>query len=314
MEVKKRSQFGERFLGDDDDVFEHNAWDNVEWDDEQESAAKTAVELNAKTKVSEDLAVEYEEKSDEFWDKFYNIHQNRFFKNRNWLLTEFPELSPSGQSEEDSSVTSAAVDNLRSSESWVGEKSNYRVLEVGCGTGSTVFPLLEANADPGLMIYCCDLSNTAVSLVKEHANYGGRCSAFVCDVTTDWLNAPFPPQSLDVVTLIFMMSAVSPDKMAAVVENIRKYMKPGGLVLFRDYGRYDMAQLRFKSGKCIDDNFYVRGDGTRCYFFTQEDVRKLFQDHGFTEEQNVVDRRLQVNRGKKLKMYRIWIQAKYRLV
>ena len=237
MEVKKRSQFGERFLGDDDDVFEHNAWDNVEWDDEQESAAKTAVELNAKTKVSEDLAVEYEEKSDEFWDKFYNIHQNRFFKNRNWLLTEFPELSPPGQSEDAPSVTNAAVDNLRSSESWVGEKSNYRVLEVGCGTGSTVFPLLEANADPGLMIYCCDLSNTAVSLVKEHANYGGRCSAFVCDVTTDWLNAPFPPQSLDVVTLIFMMSAVSPDKMAAVVENIRKYMKPGGLVLFRDYGR-----------------------------------------------------------------------------
>ena len=50
-------------------------------------------------------------------------------------------------------------------------------------------------------------------------------------------------------------------------------LKPGGSLLFRDYGLYDHAMLRFGRGHKISEHFYVRQDGTRAYYFSEGDEK-----------------------------------------
>nr|XP_031844345.1 tRNA N(3)-methylcytidine methyltransferase METTL2 isoform X2 [Nomia melanderi] len=318
--IEKRPQFGNRTISDDDNVFQHNAWDNVIWDKEQENLAQQKINENSVVTLSDEKISEFEQEADKYWDKFYGIHDNKFFKDRHWLFTEFPELAANTVKQDFKQPLRCATpdEDKDNTESYIRildlpTSSANKILEIGCGVGNTVFPILLYNTDPNLFVYCCDFSTKAIDILKQNAAYNtSRCKAFVLDVTQDKWETPFDPESLDIIILIFVLSAIHPDKMKHVIQQVYKYLKPGGLVLFRDYGRYDLAQLRFKKGRCLAENFYARGDGTRVYFFTQEEVRTLFTSCSFREEQNLVDKRLQINRGKQLKMYRVWIQGKYR--
>jgi len=89
-----RPQFGGRHLKNPEDVYQHNAWDDVQWDAEQEQQAKTMVAQNSEVRMSTEKVEQIEQEAGQLWDKFYGVHQNRFFKDRQWLFTEFPELLP----------------------------------------------------------------------------------------------------------------------------------------------------------------------------------------------------------------------------
>ncbi len=88
--------------------------------------------------------------------------------------------------------------------------------------------------------------------------------------------------------------------------------------------------MRFRKGRYLEENFYIRGDGTRVYFFEKDELadiwsrfasdldrrwcpknktRQTESAHFLRLKISGVDRRLLVNRAKKLKMYRCWLQG-----
>ncbi len=107
------------------------------------------------------------------------------------------------------------------------------------------------------------------------------------------MTATIPECHVDVASLIFVLSAIHPDNFLRSLTSIASVMKPGGLLVFRDYGLYDMAQIRFGRGNKLADNFYVRQDGTRCapiFFFkiSKFSYQQFFLCAGLTSLRSMV--------------------------
>ncbi|KAI4301988.1 hypothetical protein L6164_035213 [Bauhinia variegata] len=265
----------------------------------------------------------------EAWKRFHIRHfSGKFFKERRYLLKEFPELVSCGQ--------------------------NSKVLEVGCGNGSTALPILRGNKD--VIVYACDCSNESLERAKDIIgatsvfSFNHRFRTFCCDPSTNgfpkWLacnpcrdnflqkqSSALPDvkedsgthvtdsylseewdcciRGVDFVTLIFTLSAIQPEKMARSIEECFAVLKPGGMVLFRDHGLYDMTMLRFEPDKRVGFREYMRLDGTRSYFFCLDTVRDLFLGAGFTELELDYCCVKSVNRQKGKSMRRVWVHGKF---
>jgi len=309
---QKRSdpfQFGTRYLEEGDDIFQHNAWDHVEVDAQYSDFVSQQTSFQRDNQVSDFDKQRFNSAPEKWWDKFYSNNQANFFKDRKWLVQEFPVLGE---------VTKEGY-------------GKCTVLEVGAGAGNTAFPLLAMNRNEGLRVHACDYSAKAIDVIRAQDAYRAQeapavLRADVWDVAGGELPPGLAVGEVDLVLMIFIFSALSPDQWTQALRNIYSLLKPGGEVLFRDYGRGDLAQVRFKKGRYLDENFYVRGDGTRVYFFEERELREIWSGGegrldddpkaaGAPEFEVVdlaVDRRMLVNRQRKLKMYRCWMQGRFR--
>ena len=291
--------FGGRLLTDETRVFDQNAWDHVSMPPEHIDHAAHLIDAQRALLIDSDRRAHYERKASDYWDDFYTQHENRFFKDRHWFPVEFPELFH------------------RPHPSLLPATQSFRVLEAGCGVGNGLFPLLRhhlASIDNS-HLFGCDFSPTAIDLIQRHPLYNpDRCTVFVHDITQPIIHSAIPPNSLDCILLIFVLSALPPAHHARTLTHLASLLRPGGLILFRDYGRYDLTQLRFKPGRMLSTNHhYIRGDGTQVSYFDLDELTQMVERQvGLQVEQSAVDNRLLVNRAKKVKMYRVWVQCKWR--
>ncbi|KAL8714544.1 MAG: hypothetical protein Q9220_001492 [cf. Caloplaca sp. 1 TL-2023] len=353
---RKRSdpfQFGSRYLLPTDNPFEYNAWDHVLPTAEDLSTQSQKIASQRQSPVSAFDRARFNADPAKWWNRFYANNTANFFKDRKWLIQEFPVLGE---------VTQQGV----------GGKV---VLEVGAGAGNSCFPILRGNRNEELEVWACDFSERAVQVIRSAEEFDERyLRAEVWDVASpvQHLPAGLEEGSVDVVLMVFVFSALHPGQWEQAVRNLWRALKPNGEVCFRDYGRGDLAQVRMKKGRWMEENFYIRGDGTRVYFFEQEELRGIWtgeafrSDHkgcdggeaqdgkrsregenevvddaaatttstmadgetqqtademageepaaevGFEIVSLGVDRRMLVNRHKQLKMYRCWMQGRFR--
>lgn len=288
-----------RILTREEDVLTQNAWDDIEWTNDMLKEAHERVQqqkIESESSEEREVSIDnVEQNVTEKWDKFYQAHGDKFFKDRQWIFSEFPEI-----------LTHL---NLNS--------NPCKIFEVGCGVGNAVSHILNSNNNPNLHIYCCDLSPNAIEVLKQrdiHLKNNDKITAFPANVCQDLesiVSKKIQRETIDFITLIFTLSAMKPNLIEDTVQKLACFLKPGGMILFRDYARYDLTQLRFKGKSYLAENYYLRADGTTSYFFTKELVDKVFKSAGLIQVELKQDNRLLVNRSKSLKMCRCWIQAKY---
>lgn len=239
--------------------------------------------------VTEFKANQLEANAHKHWDIFYKRNDTRFFKDRHWTTREFQEL-----------IDEADNDSKRV------------LLEVGCGVGNFIFPLIEDQFNKNYFIYACDFSPRAIEFVKQNPLYDESIiKAFQCDITTETIFHTIADGSIDLISMIFVLSAIHPNKFDVVFQSLYRLLKPGGILLFRDYGLHDMAQIRFKAGNKIGDKFYMRQDGTRSYYFSTEELEEIVRKAGFEVIVNDYIHRKTVNIKENVDKDRIFVQSKF---
>ena len=158
-------------------VLEHNTWDDVVWEESDRLAAERLIAAQRPAPAA--VATECTARATDRWDVHYAANP-RNYKDRRYLHNEFPQLL----------------------------EPQLLVLEIGCGAGNSLLPLLHTN--PSARGFACDLAPSSVELVRDRLLREGlahRASAFVWDVARPPPPGALPAEGFDVILAVFTLSA-----------------------------------------------------------------------------------------------------------
>lgn len=108
-----------------------------------------------------------------------------------------------------------------------GDLSGQRVLEVGCGEGVASVQLAYC----GATVDAVDISPVSIDVARRRAAANDLCVNFrVADVTRDEVAEP---GTYDVVWCDLILHHLT-DSLAAVMDGVRRWLKPGGVFIARE--------------------------------------------------------------------------------
>ena len=120
------------------------------------------------------------------------------------------------------------------------------VLELGCGAGSALLPVLRAS--PGSRVTGTDVAPLAVAHFMAAATRAGfppaRTAGLVLDATAPAAPAALARAHADAVLLIFTLGALDGARVDAALATAAAALAPGGTVCVRDHGLYDITHMR----------------------------------------------------------------------
>ena len=144
-----------------------------------------------------------------------------------------------------------------------------RVLEAGCGNGKFLSELLKEN----IQITAFDFSEKAISTCRDLSCSNKEKRAEL--LAADCRSLPFRDSVFDTAFYRHVTGHITVNGRNRSSEECIRVLKEGGLLYFTGFSVED---LRAGKGTPVEENSYLRGNGIMTHYFTEEEVRELFQN------------------------------------
>lgn len=125
---------------------------------------------------------------------------------------------------------------------WAQLASGQRILDIGCGTGTLAVELKQGR--PDLEITGIDPDPKALARARHKAERAGVAVEFIQGYAAA---LPFPEASFDRVFSSFMFHHLEPEQKPRMAGEVRRVLRPGGLLYLLDFSSSQARQPEFLS-------------------------------------------------------------------